>query len=168
MESRLSEFRDFPNFRIQIIAAERDLALPSIAEAERLAGLFPNSQVHVVEGAGHASACGSRVDLCAILRSRYAELRSLGMPSNVLDNKSTVNSTESTAQKTNFFLPQLAKRNLRARTTMKEVAASNTGAMFGMEPRYNGKEVGLPVWQYWSKRLFRRARPVENKSKIVF
>jgi pimeloyl-ACP methyl ester carboxylesterase len=61
-----------------IVAGEADATLPSIAEAERLASIFPNALVHVVPGAGHASTCGSRVDLAALFRSRFPEVRSKG------------------------------------------------------------------------------------------
>jgi pimeloyl-ACP methyl ester carboxylesterase len=74
METRLESFRS-NNFRSLIIAGELDLCLPSIGEAERLASLFSNSHVHVVEGAGHASTCGSRVDLAALMRNRFPELK---------------------------------------------------------------------------------------------
>lgn len=59
-----------------IIAGEKDETLPSLEEADRLAKLFPKCHVHVVEGAGHASTCGSRVDLAAEMRSHFVELQS--------------------------------------------------------------------------------------------
>lgn len=58
-----------------IVVGEKDLCLPSIDEAERLSALFPESSVHVVEGAGHASTCGSRVDLAALMRDRFREVK---------------------------------------------------------------------------------------------
>jgi hypothetical protein len=57
------------------VAGEKDLTLPSFAEAERLLNLLPNSQVHVVEGAGHASTCGSQMDMTAVMWTRLPELR---------------------------------------------------------------------------------------------
>jgi pimeloyl-ACP methyl ester carboxylesterase len=75
MASRLSDFRQHRSFQTLIIAGERDGTLPSIDEAERLASVFPQAVVHVVEGAGHASTCGSRVDLSALFRSHFRELR---------------------------------------------------------------------------------------------
>ena len=57
-----------------IIAGEKDETLPSVEEAERLSTLLPENQVHVVEGAGHASTCGSRIDMTAVLRSAFPEL----------------------------------------------------------------------------------------------
>jgi hypothetical protein len=79
--ARLGEFVSFPSFRSLIIAGEKDLTLPSIAEAERLAGKLPNNVVHVVEGAGHASTCGSRVDITSLLRARFPELKKRGKKS---------------------------------------------------------------------------------------
>ncbi|KAJ1635484.1 Alpha/Beta hydrolase protein [Pavlovales sp. CCMP2436] len=55
-----------------IVAGSADAALPSVAEAQRLAALLPDACVHVVPGAGHASTCGIRVNLLALLRSRFA------------------------------------------------------------------------------------------------
>jgi hypothetical protein len=53
----------------------KDLTLPFIAEEERLVNLLPNTEVHVVEGAAHASTCGSGMDImAAILRTRFSEL----------------------------------------------------------------------------------------------
>jgi hypothetical protein len=51
--------------------------LPSIDEAERLAYLVPpRSTLHIVEGAGHASTCGARIDMAALFRSAFPELKS--------------------------------------------------------------------------------------------
>ena len=74
MESRLERFAKHKSLRTLIIAGEKDLCLPSIGEAERLSSLFTNPHIHVVEGAGHASTCGNRVDLAAVLRKRYPEI----------------------------------------------------------------------------------------------
>jgi pimeloyl-ACP methyl ester carboxylesterase len=76
MATKLDTFSDFPSFRTLIVAGEQDLCLPSIDEAERLSNLLPpNNHIHVVEGAGHASTCGSRVDLAALMRMQFPELR---------------------------------------------------------------------------------------------
>jgi len=76
MLSRLPEFKQYPNFRSLIVAGEKDATLPSIDEAERLASSLPRrSSLYVVEGAGHASTCGARVDLAALFRSTFPELR---------------------------------------------------------------------------------------------
>jgi pimeloyl-ACP methyl ester carboxylesterase len=126
VESRLDDYSSLKNFRILIVAGEKDRTLPSIAEAERLSNILPNSQVHVVEGAGHASTCGSRVDLAALMRGR-------------------------------FGLQMRGKRGKPVgRTSMKPAAAQGTGAYFGMESRYNGKEEGLSPMLYWSKTLYRK------------
>jgi pimeloyl-ACP methyl ester carboxylesterase len=71
-ETRLHTFRcqrrkkppcDPPLYlRTLIIVGEFDGILTLIDEAERLAALLPDTQVHVVEGAGHASTC-ERSDL---------------------------------------------------------------------------------------------------------
>jgi pimeloyl-ACP methyl ester carboxylesterase len=132
VESRLDDFSSLKNFRTLIVAGEKDLTLPSIAEAERLSNILPNSQVHVVEGAGHASTCGSRVDLAALMRGR-------------------------------FGLQIRGKRGKSVgRTRMKPAAAQGTGAYFGMESRYNGKEEGLSPLMYWSRMLYRKP-PLKEK-----
>mmetsp|Transcript_10145 Transcript_10145/g.15083 ORF Transcript_10145/g.15083 Transcript_10145/m.15083 type:complete len:525 (-) Transcript_10145:98-1672(-) len=63
---------------VLLVAGEKDGTLPSIAEAERLLGLLPDCAVHVVEGAGHACTCGSRVDIAALMRARFKELQQEG------------------------------------------------------------------------------------------
>lgn len=62
-------------FPALIIVGEKDKTLPSVKEAERLSGLWPDALVHIVQDAGHASTCGSRVDLAALFRSRFPELQ---------------------------------------------------------------------------------------------
>ena len=75
---RLEELSRCQNFKTLIVAGEKDMTLPSIAEAERLSSMLPNCHVHVVEGAGHANTCGSRVDLAALMRNRFDELKMRG------------------------------------------------------------------------------------------
>jgi pimeloyl-ACP methyl ester carboxylesterase len=71
---RLESLRkEYPRLRTLIVAGQDDRTLPSIDEAERLCGILPNPLVHVVEGAGHASTCGSRVDLTALMRKWFAD-----------------------------------------------------------------------------------------------
>ncbi len=41
------------------------------------------------------------------------------------------------------------------RMAMKEVAALNDGVDFGLEPRYDGAQVGLSPMEYWSEALYR-------------
>lgn len=70
---------DLQNFNIPvlIVAGEADHTLPSVKEADRLSNLFFSSSsknkplVHIVQGAGHACTCGSRVDLAALMRNAF-------------------------------------------------------------------------------------------------
>jgi pimeloyl-ACP methyl ester carboxylesterase len=133
--------------RTLIIAGENDATLPSIAEAERLASILPNSVLHVVEGAGHASTCGSRVDLAALFRSRFEELRTPGPTSTPKTNP------------LNLFQQDYRTTQRNARTTMKDIAANGTGAYFGMEPRYDNAKIGLSPLRYWSKEYYRKHKP---------
>jgi hypothetical protein len=75
MKTTLAELSEVSPLRTLIVAAEKDFTLPSLEEAERLSNLLPNSNVHVVKGAGHASTCGSRVDMAAVIRSQFPELQ---------------------------------------------------------------------------------------------
>ncbi|KAL3936002.1 MAG: hypothetical protein SGBAC_008587 [Bacillariaceae sp.] len=106
-----------------IVAGEKDETLPSPEEANRLVDLFPNSKVHVVEGAGHASTCGSRVDLAAEMRSFFVALQS-----------SSSSSSSATP-----------------RTAMKPEAAKGINEYFGMTERYDQANIGLNPILYWSK-----------------
>ena len=63
------------DLRTLIVVGEDDQTLPSVDESVRLTNTIPNSSVFVVKGAGHASTCGSRVDLAALLRERFEELQ---------------------------------------------------------------------------------------------
>jgi len=58
-----------------ILVGEDDRTLPSAEEADRLSGILPDVKVQVVDGAGHASTCGSRVDLARALNARFAPTR---------------------------------------------------------------------------------------------
>jgi pimeloyl-ACP methyl ester carboxylesterase len=124
----LNEYASKVKIPVLIVAGEKDGTLPSIAEAERLAGILPDVSVHVVEGAGHASTCGSRVDLAALFRNRFPALR----PPKSVRSRTTTN------------------KAYHARTAMKDVAANGTGAYFGMTPRYDNASVGLSPLKYWS------------------
>ena len=44
-----------------------------------LQALIPGCEVTLVPGAGHAATCGSRLDLAAVLRARFPELRRPGL-----------------------------------------------------------------------------------------
>ena len=130
--------------RTLIIAGENDATLPSIAEAERLARILKNSLVHVVKGAGHASTCGSRVDLAALFRLRFEELR---------PNESKV--------RNNPFIFWQQQRNqaeeeLQGRTAMKDDAAMGEGAYFGMQARYDKARIGLNPLRYWSAEYYKK------------
>jgi pimeloyl-ACP methyl ester carboxylesterase len=132
------------NLRTLIIAGENDATLPSIAEAERLAGILKNSVIHVVKGAGHASTCGSRVDLAALFRLRFEELR-----------------PKKYKEKNNPFLFWQQPRNqteleLLGRTSMKQEAAMGEGEYFGMQPRYDSAKIGLNPLRYWSAEYYRK------------
>lgn len=134
------------NLRTLIIAGENDATLPSIAEAERLAGILKNSFVHVVKGAGHASTCGSRVDLAALFRLRFEELRPNDSTGKVRSNP--------------FIFWQQARnqseQELLGRTAMKEEAEVGEGAYFGMQPRYDKAKIGLNPLRYWSAEYYKK------------
>lgn len=133
------------SIRTLIIAGENDATLPSIAEAERLASTLKNSLVHVVKGAGHASTCGSRVDLAALFRLRFEELR-----------------PNTSKERNNPFLFWQPPRNqsnqneLPGRTSMKTEAAMGEGANFGMQPRYDNANIGLNPLRYWSADYYKK------------
>jgi pimeloyl-ACP methyl ester carboxylesterase len=151
---RLEEFRtSHPRFRVLIVAGERDAALPSIAEAERLASLIPNSVVHVVEGAGHASTCGSRVDLAALLRKCYPEDLLIDTAG---EGRSTADPFIALPWQKNHHPSQ--ERREAGRTKMKTVAASGRDEYFGMEPRYDNATIGLSPLLYWSPKYYRKHR----------
>ena len=153
MSTRLADFAKFPSFRTLIIAGEKDGTLPSIAEAERLASILPENFVHVVEGAGHASTCGSRIDLAAVFRMRFKELRRSkgriiggnggGGGSGLWPKRNSAGDFTTTVSDI-------------SRTCMKEVAAAGEGELFGMEPRYDGANVGLNPLLYWGRNYYRR------------
>jgi pimeloyl-ACP methyl ester carboxylesterase len=191
-------------FRTVIIAGEKDLALPSIAEAERLAHLLPNSYVHVVEGAGHSSTCGSRIDLAAVLRNRFRELESPksgqrrqgtqrssktanGAQSSSTSTSTTKSGGDKDKSKTNkgdqsntskvssggkdtpaylsttnalSSASQLPGIMEKKRIAMKDTAAKEKGVRLGLEPRYDGADIGLNPLRYWSKKYY---RPVVQK-----
>lgn len=149
LESRMRDFQDHPSFRTLILVGEKDLTLPSIAEAERLVNLLPKSQVHVVEGAGHASTCGSRMDMAAQFRKAFPELRK------GRKNNKPVQQTTATNE------------NDTKRTAMKPEAANGIGPYFGMEPRYDGANIGLNPILYWSKDNFQSMRKVDEERQVV-
>uniref|UniRef100_A0A7S4NCV1 Uncharacterized protein n=1 Tax=Odontella aurita TaxID=265563 RepID=A0A7S4NCV1_9STRA len=72
--------RDLGDLPVLIVAGERDETLPSVEEAARLASsdVLRDARIKVVDGAGHASTLGSRVDLAAEMRARFSLLRDGG------------------------------------------------------------------------------------------
>ena len=169
-KNSLEDFRTmFPKFRTVIIAGEKDMTLPSIAEAERLVNLLPNSNVHVVEGAGHSSTCGSRIDLAAVLRNRFKELATPNSTKRTKKQSTNVKRQEDRAAsgknagKSKSINGRATETSSPKRTAMKPVAAKGTGVNLGMEPRYDGADVGINPIRYWSKSLYRPVRtPREN------
>lgn len=170
-----STFESYPSFRTLIVVGEKDKTLPSIAEAERLASkvLTPKqTQIFVVEGAGHSSTCGSRVDLTAVIRNRFTELLTPQKQNKKTTTTTTTTTPASTSKQANrsnendyvrgssltAVQPSMVKR-----TDMKPEAKSGTGAYFGMESRYDGASIGLNPILYWSKDNYRRV----NRSVIT-
>jgi pimeloyl-ACP methyl ester carboxylesterase len=159
--SRLAALLRRPKaFKVLVVAGENDAALPSIAEAERLASVLPNAIVHVVEGAGHASTCGSRVDLAALFRKCY--------PDDLLLTKNDMKAFESSvSSSSNSVLWQWSSNRALAgrtgenmgRTEMKPVAAAGTNEYLGMEPRYDNATIGLSPLLYWSSKYYRKYAP---------
>jgi pimeloyl-ACP methyl ester carboxylesterase len=137
------------SLRTLILAGENDLALPSIAEAERLAQVFSQkSHVHVVKAVGHANTCGTCLDLAAEMRSHFPELN---MPVRRQSQMRKPNSSSNNAKATK---QDEDTRQSRGRTQMKPVAAKGNGIYFGMEPRYDGKRIGLSPLSYWSREYY--------------
>ena len=149
-----------PSFRTLIVAGEHDRALPSIDEAERLSTILPNPKVHVVEGAGHASTCGSRVELAALFRSCFEELQDKD-----LSRQSQVSRKQKQRQRNDADSSTTTTTPASSRTRMKDVAASGKGAYFGMEPRYDGKTIGLSPLLYWSRKYHRKYKPKQQTSQ---
>ena len=115
------------SLRTLVIVGEDDKTLPSLDEARRLVNIIPNSSMFVVEGAGHANTCGSRVDLAALLRGQFDELQT--------NNKDR------------------AQQN---RIEMKEEARKGKGIYFGMEQRYDGNtKIGMLPTRYWDKDVYK-------------
>jgi len=118
-EGKIKElFRDLP---VLVVAGEVDETLPSVSEAERLLQVFPDVSIHVVQGSGHGTTSGSRVDLTALMRNRFQPLQSS-----------------------------------KARKQMKEVATKGKGLYFGMEPRYDGANIGLSPLLYWTQDYYQQ------------
>jgi pimeloyl-ACP methyl ester carboxylesterase len=72
IESRENCLRDsLGKLPVLIVAGEKDKTLPSVTEAYRLQEMLDNVDVHIVDGAGHACTCGSRVDLAVLMRKKF-------------------------------------------------------------------------------------------------
>jgi hypothetical protein len=78
--------------------------------------LLPNSEVHLVEGAGHASTCGSQMDMAAILITRFSELQKPkpkdnkeGSGSSSKDNKNKSTATVVATKKRPTMKPEAAQ-----------------------------------------------------------
>jgi pimeloyl-ACP methyl ester carboxylesterase len=159
-------FQSFPNFRTLIVVGERDKTLPSIAEAERLANkvMIPSqTQIHVVEGAGHASTCGSRLDLTAVMRKRFPELQTTRKKKIQKSKqiKDLQNNDDAVDGKTFYH-----ERNDK-RTSMKPEAQERYGAYFGMTDRYDKADIGLNPLQYWSKTNYRAVKGTPEERRIL-
>jgi 3-oxoadipate enol-lactonase len=63
VESRLSEIQTPTLF----IAGAKDMLVPSVKEAHRMAARIPNAKIKIISGAGHACLLGNRVRLADIL-----------------------------------------------------------------------------------------------------
>lgn len=151
---RESSFKSFPKFRTLIVVGENDKTLPSIAEAERLANkvMLPSqTQIHVVEGAGHASTCGSRLDLAAVMRKHFVELQK---PRKKKVVKQPKHETEESCIEN------------EKRTSMKTSAQEGEGPFFGMEERYDKAKIGLNPILYWSKSNYRAVQSRVEKRLI--
>lgn len=140
IQKRLQHFSAPWNIPTLIVVGEVDKTLPSLDEAQRLSSFFNHNgklnsntsktcHVFVVTGAGHASTCGSRIDLAAVLRDNFPELQR---------QQSRASSTTN------------------VRTQMKDIAQKGTGKFYGMEPRYDGKSVGLLPFLYWSSEYYKK------------
>ena len=156
--TRRSSFGAFPDFRSLIVVGEKDKTLPSIAEAERLANKVMNpgkTRIHVVDGAGHASTCGSRLDLAAVIRNCFPELQ-------------TPKGRRKPSRKSRGEDPEeeLLEDANPKRTSMKPEAAGGSGPRFGMEERYDKADVGLNPLFYWSKSHYRAVRQDSQQRKV--
>jgi hypothetical protein len=159
--SRLAALLRRPKaFKVLVVAGENDAALPSIAEAERLASVLPNALVHVVEGAGHASTCGSRVDLAALFRKCYPDDFLLMKGDNKASEAASSSSNSVLWQwSSNWAMAGRADEKSIGRTEMKPVAATGTNEYLGMEPRYDNATIGLSPLLYWSSKYYRKYTP---------
>jgi len=142
-------FATFPNFRSLIVVGEKDKTLPSIDEAERLANRVTNptkTKIHVVDGAGHASTCGSRLDLAAVIRNSFPELQKTRGGTRWRKGKRSNTQGDMSVESDLTYESTHSKR-----TSMKPEAQQGYGPNFGMEERYDKADIGLNPLLYWSK-----------------
>lgn len=158
-----SSFAAYPDFRSLIVVGENDKTLPSIAEAERLASklmISSKTHIHVVGGAGHASTCGSRLDLTAVIRNRFPELQNV-----TKQRKKKIRQSNKMKERddTDVFTTNADKDVVNSkRTSMKPEAQEGVGARFGMEERYDNADIGLNPLVYWSKNNY---QPVQRSTE---
>lgn len=165
--SRGLTFSAFPNFRSLILVGEKDKTLPSIAEAERLANKVTNpskTKIHVVDGAGHASTCGSRLDLTAVIRNSFPELQQTRARwrKGKRSQQSNTKGDESAED-----LAQAYDSEHDKRTSMKPQAQEGDGPYFGMTERYDNADIGLNPLLYWSKSNFQAVQKVTEERTIL-
>jgi len=65
--------------RAPVVVGDEGKVLPSLSGAPRLKSTMRDCTFFVVQGAGHASTCGSRAGLSALMRNRFSELRGKGL-----------------------------------------------------------------------------------------
>ena len=156
-------FSAFPNFRSLIVVGEKDKTLPSIAEAERLANKVMNpskTKIHVVDGAGHASTCGSRLDLTAVIRNCFTELQKTAAGTRWRKAK------RSDSDNGDHSDQSIETKHVK-RTSMKPQAQQGYGPNFGMEERYDKADIGLNPLLYWSKRYFQIVQRVTEERNVA-
>eukprot|EP00977_Amphora_coffeiformis_P020912 scaffold8628_cov149-Amphora_coffeaeformis.AAC.6 len=154
VDNKLEQVAQQESLRILLVVGENDGALPSISEAERLAGIWGPKQltIHVVEGAGHASTCGSRVDLAALFRKAFPRLRRQKKKQKKLN--SGLRWPPWSKATDELQVPH--KTPSAPRTAMKPMAANGTGKYLGMEPRYDNATIGLSPLEYWSPAYYQK------------
>jgi hypothetical protein len=118
----------------------------------------------VVNGAGHASTCGSRLDLTAVIRDGFPELQKTRAGVRWRKGKRT--------QQSNIEIDggtDIASREslLVKRTRMKPEAQQGYGPNYGMEERYDKADIGLNPLLYWSKSNYKSVRRVIQERHIT-
>ena len=56
------------------IAGDKDILIPSVKEADSMAGAMPNAATRIIKGAGHACLLGDRVSLARVIEKWEEEL----------------------------------------------------------------------------------------------